>query len=86
MHPPIETRPLGTLPEGEIVQAWMLTGTVGLRLRCIGYPDRIRHPAAGSILLSPGQTKRESSAYAFSNLTEEDVAFGVFAATGRSQS
>lgn len=64
----------------------MLMGRYGMRLECIGYPDRSRHPAAGSILLSPGQAKRESTACAFSNLSEEDVAFGVLAATGRSQS
>ncbi len=86
MHPPIGTRPFARLPGGEIAQAWMLTGTGEVRLECMGCSDRIHHPAAGSILLSPGPTKRESTAYAFSNLTEEDVAFGVLAATGRSQS
>jgi aldose 1-epimerase len=54
----------------------------GVCLECEGYPDGISHPELGSILLSPGHTKRESTAYAFSNLAEE----GTIAAAGGNQS
>src|ERR1700744_2270337 len=37
MPPSIETRPFGTLPGGELVQAWLLTGAGGMQLECISY-------------------------------------------------
>jgi aldose 1-epimerase len=42
----------------------------GLCLECEGYPDGIRHPELGNILLRPGQVKRETTKYAFSAVTE----------------
>jgi aldose 1-epimerase len=43
----------------------------GVCLECQAYLDGISHPELGDILLSPGQTRRDCTAYAFSNLTEE---------------
>jgi aldose 1-epimerase len=42
----------------------------GIRLECEGYPDGIRHPELGNILLRPGQVKCETTKYAFSTLTK----------------
>jgi aldose 1-epimerase len=42
----------------------------GICLECEGYPDGIRHPELGNILLRPGQVKCETIQYAFSTLTK----------------
>ncbi len=42
----------------------------GIGLDCEGYPDGIRHPELGNILLRPGQTKCETTKYAFSAVTD----------------
>jgi aldose 1-epimerase len=61
----------------------------GVCLECEGYPGGMSHPELGNILLRPGQTRREWTAYAFSNLSHEDelppsvLEYGMIAAAGR---
>jgi aldose 1-epimerase len=40
----------------------------GVCLECQGYPGGVSHPELGNIMLRPGQTRRETTTYVFSNL------------------
>jgi aldose 1-epimerase len=40
----------------------------GVGLQCLGYPGGVSHPELGNIMLRPGQTRRETTAYVFHNM------------------
>ncbi len=48
----------------------------GLCLECEGYPDGANTPELGNIILRPGQTQREVTAYAFRSLGPSKTAAG----------